>query len=600
VSFQDSAGGSKTITATYQGDALHFASPGTNGSVFVRLATTLTQYLDKTSMTYGETGTITGDSTGIAPASVVISESRLNPACNSGSVIGSDSTDTSDGTWGPIPFKPSGLSTPGNYFLQAAFATTPQLVGSMSTCDQLTVTAAPTYVVGVSATPPGPITTLQTSSVNYKVESGYGIAGDKATGTVSVVQDTNAPDDNGGTLTCTGNGVGFNVDEADATTSGESDDGFGVTGTITGCGSSTPGTYKFHVHNTGNSNYAVDDSDFLYLTVVPPNTAPVIAWAEVTGEDTHPDSADEGDVVTYTFTITDPDADTWDYASLSPQCGDHGSVDGTPSIDQTNKTGTFDCKFLDGPNNSTVSVTVNDGTVDSNELTQGVAIANVKPVVTNSLTGSGSVACQGITNSVTLGFSWIDPAGTNDTYDYVVNWGDGSTTPSNGTPAPGATSPQTGFTHSYAAGTYTIIVTVNDEDPGAGGTKNSSVSFLYSTGQGILQPVNPGPPNSIFKYGSTIPVKIQLTDCNGAAVGGQTLHVGVEKFANNTPPGVTESVDSSGQSNTGDLFRYDTTAKQYIYNLSTKVLCPDPTAGYKINISGPTIANVTANFGLKS
>jgi hypothetical protein len=52
--------------------------------------------------------------------------------------------------------------------------------------------------------------------------------------------------------------------------------------------------------------------------------------------------------------------------------------------------------------------------------------------------------------------------------------------------------------------------------------------------------------------------------------------------------------------------RYDSTAMQYIFNLATKVLCADATAGYNLKItgpgigSGPVITANTATFGLKS
>jgi hypothetical protein len=41
---------------------------------------------------------------------------------------------------------------------------------------------------------------------------------------------------------------------------------------------------------------------------------------------------------------------------------------------------------------------------------------------------------------------------------------------------------------------------------------------------------------------------------------------------------------------------------QYIYNLATKVFCPDPTATYTIKISSPTnaITAVSATIGLKT
>jgi hypothetical protein len=181
-----------------------------------------------------------------------------------------------------------------------------------------------------------------------------------------------------------------------------------------------------------------------------------------------------------------------------------------------------------------------------------------------------------------------------------VNWGDGSTdTTDSGLTY--ATPSVTGLMHTYVAGgPYTIVVSVTDKDNGTGMTSSDPFSFLYNT-SGILQPINPGPPNSIFKYGSTIPVKIQVTDCNNTPVSGLTLNIGIKKVLNNTPPGTTESVQSTSAADTGTMMRWTGSPDyQYIYNLATKVLCTDPTAAYTITISGTGIANVSATFGLKT
>ena len=64
----------------------------------------------------------------------------------------------------------------------------------------------------------------------------------------------------------------------------------------------------------------------------------------------------------------------------------------------------------------------------------------------------------------------------------------------------------------------------------AGGS-STAFSLLYNT-SGILQPINLTGPRSAFKIGSTIPVKIKVTDCNGASVSGLTLHVKLQKLDN--------------------------------------------------------------------
>jgi hypothetical protein len=88
---------------------------------------------------------------------------------------------------------------------------------------------------------------------------------------------------------------------------------------------------------------------------------------------------------------------------------------------------------------------------------------------------------------------------------------------------------------------------------------------------GILQPVN-ADGSSIFKLGSTVPLKFQLT---GASAGITTLaaNLYVAKISNSVVGSETEAV-SSNPASTGSLFRYDATSGQYIYNWGTKGLTP--------------------------
>ena len=70
-----------------------------------------------------------------------------------------------------------------------------------------------------------------------------------------------------------------------------------------------------------------------------------------------------------------------------------------------------------------------------------------------------------------------------------------------------------------ARAAWTVSEKVTDKDGGFGSSPSdagAAVSLLYSTGQGILQPINYTGPRSAFKIGSTIPVKIKITDCTGA------------------------------------------------------------------------------------
>ena len=56
--------------------------------------------------------------------------------------------------------------------------------------------------------------------------------------------------------------------------------------------------------------------------------------------------------MTYTYTVVDPGADT---PAIEESCGDEGDYVDTPEPQS------FDCTFPDGPKNSTVMVTADDG-----------------------------------------------------------------------------------------------------------------------------------------------------------------------------------------------------------------------------------------------
>jgi hypothetical protein len=110
-------------------------------------------------------------------------------------------------------------------------------------------------------------------------------------------------------------------------------------------------------------------------------------------------------------------------------------------------------------------------------------------------------------------------------------------------------------------------------------TNHSSETRRYvadkygSAFSGVLQPINTDG-SSRFKLGSTIPVKFTLT-CKGTPVTNAVASLRLTQGDSAPDAGVDEAI-STAASTTGNLFRYDATAGQYIFNLSTKLGYTNP------------------------
>ncbi|HET6404118.1 MAG TPA: HYR domain-containing protein [Candidatus Thermoplasmatota archaeon] len=127
------------------------------------------------------------------------------------------------------------------------------------------------------------------------------------------------------------------------------------------------------------------------------------------------------------------------------------------------------------------------------------------------------------------------------------------------TPASGST---------FAVGTTMVECTATDE----AGHQTSGVfsvtvqrSCSSSTWTGLLQPVN-ADGTSVFKLGSTIPLKFRCGD-QGTA----TVKVSMQKLSNGIYGAEVEATSTSG-ADSGNTFRWSSTDGQYIYNLATKPL----------------------------
>jgi hypothetical protein len=97
--------------------------------------------------------------------------------------------------------------------------------------------------------------------------------------------------------------------------------------------------------------------------------------------------------------------------------------------------------------------------------------------------------------------------------------------------------------------------------------------------QPINDPTSATDPQSVFKLGSTVPVKFQLLDSSGspvsdgdAAAMASDCQVVLSTSSSAGSAAATNETLNNTTPNTGACFRYDTSAHQFIFNLGTKGL----------------------------
>ncbi|HKH45238.1 MAG TPA: ExeM/NucH family extracellular endonuclease [Thermoanaerobaculia bacterium] len=314
--------------------------------------------------------------------------------------------------------------------------------------------------------------------------------------------------------------------------------------------------------------YRTSDHDAVVVGLVP-NAPPTV---DAGG----PYSAPEGGSTTLTASGSDPNGDSLTYA---------WDLDNNGSFETSGQSVSFNAALLDGPSSYTVKARATDPGGLSAVSSATVNVTNVAPTVGASF-GAGSISCG--PNNATLTVTFSDPAAT-DTHSAVINWGDGNTQT-----VSTATSPLV-LSHTYAAaGNYTATVGVSDDD---GGTGNATASVLVKLNtSGFLQPIN-ADGTSVFKYNSTIPVKISFTNCDGSTPADLAPTLRLTMISGATPGlPINEPVSSSAADTTG-VMRFST--NQYIYNLASKPL-PDSSATYLITVTTPSNGQTfTVQFGLR-
>lgn len=289
-----------------------------------------------------------------------------------------------------------------------------------------------------------------------------------------------------------------------------------------------------------------------------------------------PYSVNEGGAVTLSATGSDPDGDPLTYA---------WDLDNNGSFETVGQSVSFSAAALDGPTSQTVKVKATDTGGLSAEASVSVDVTNVAPSVTAAF-GANSVSCGPNNGSLTVNFS--DPAAA-DTHTAVIDWGDGNTQ------NVGAVTSPFSFQHTYAlAGTYTATITVTDDDGGVGTVTTSEV-VKYNTSS-FLPPINPDG-SSVFKFKSTIPIKIRFTNCDGTTPSNLAPTIKLTLMSGSTPVyDINEPVSTSAADTTGVMRFSD---GQYMYNLATKSL-PDPSATYLITVTIPSTGQTfTVKIGLR-
>ena len=299
-----------------------------------------------------------------------------------------------------------------------------------------------------------------------------------------------------------------------------------------------------------------------------------------------PYSGAEGSPTSLAGSVTDDGAATsrWTYAVDSADAGATCSF-----ADATSSTTTVTCTD-DG--SYTLTLTGDDSVSDPITSTATLTVSNVAPSVA-SVTAAFTAAC---TVAATATFT---DAGTNDTHSATLAWGDGASGAASVTETDGAGTATGSHTYS-AAGTYSVTATVTDDDTGSD-TGMASVTTKNVAGA-FGAPIGAGANRSVFKLGSTIPVKVTVTDCSGAKVTTLSPTVELDKV-DASPAGPVNTAEVTEVATNGKQMRW--TDDHYHYNLSTKRSeffgGAALTAGsYRLTVTDPTLfAPATAWFDLR-
>ena len=122
------------------------------------------------------------------------------------------------------------------------------------------------------------------------------------------------------------------------------------------------------------------------------------------------------------------------------------------------------------------------------------------------------------------------------------------------------------------------VVTVTATDAHGNRSQATFVVWVQYAWTGFGEPINVAPnPTSIFKLGRTVPVKFALTGTS-AEITNATPRLSFRKIEGSVAGDINEG-DSTSNASVGDLFRYEASSGQYIFNWDTKPLASSPALG---------------------
>lgn len=135
-----------------------------------------------------------------------------------------------------------------------------------------------------------------------------------------------------------------------------------------------------------------------------------------------------------------------------------------------------------------------------------------------------------------------------------------------------------------------------DAEDNAGNTATLSVNYgvIYQW-YGFLPPINTSGTMSVFKLGSTVPVKFRI---GPGIIGDDATATITYALVKPGGPGTVNEAVSTSAATSGNLFRYDSTDNLYIFNLNTKKIT-DGAGTYRISVTLDDGMTYNVDIGLK-